>query len=79
MSLASRVTNLFSSGSTNTRGENRNSLGFADDGLSGGDDNLTRIIMGTELVGSGTTMAPEALEDEARPPYLHVSWVLPLV
>ena len=61
MSLASRVTNFFSA----QRGE-RNNLGFADadDGLAGGIDGRLGI--------RSETMAQKAVEEEGRPPYLHV-------
>lgn len=73
MPLASLVANLFSSGSTNTQSDNHNCLGFTDDGLSGGKESFTDVRLGTEITGS-KTMAPKELEEEARPPYLHVSY-----
>jgi len=69
MSLTSRVANLFFSGSTNSSREDRNDL--IDNGLPAGNQSFTSVGMGTELVGS-KTMAPQALEEEGRPPYLHV-------
>jgi len=72
MSLTSRVANLFSSGSTTSSREDRNEL--ADNGLSGGKEAFTSVGMGTSIVGS-ETMAPKALEEEGRPPYLHVGRV----
>lgn len=73
MSLGSLVANLFS-GSTPRSQENRNQLGFVDDGLEGGkqtfaDANFDARRFRTE------NMAPKAVEEEeSRPPYLHVSW-----
>lgn len=69
MSLTSRVTNLFSSGSTKTQPD-RNDLGFVDDGLSGGKEGFTDTKFGT---GAAVLMAHHVEEEEARPPYLHVS------
>lgn len=71
MSLTSRVANLFFSEPTNPR-EDRNCLGTADDGLSGGKRTFADVGLGTDLVGS-ETMPSETLEEEGRPPYLHVS------
>jgi hypothetical protein len=73
MTLGSSVANLFFSGPTNTQQEDRNRLGFADDGLPGGKQSFTDVRFGTELVES-ETMAPKALEEEGRPPYLHVGY-----
>ena len=69
MSLTSRVANLFSSGSTTSPHQHRDEL--ADNGLLGGEKAFRSVGMGTELVGS-ETMAPQAHEEEGRPPYLHV-------
>lgn len=69
MSLTSRFSNLFFSGSTNA-GEDRNRLGYADDGLSAGKDAFSDVTLGTDTIKS-ETMALEALEEEGRPPYLH--------
>jgi hypothetical protein len=63
MSLASRVTNFFSS-SNSTQ-----SLADADDGLP---EEKGGFVNGRLGLGSNT-MSPEAVEEEARPPYLHVS------
>lgn len=71
MSLTSRVTNLFSSGSY-TSPEDRHRLGFADDEITGTKGPFTDVRSGTELSGSDT-MASQAVEEEGRPPYLHVS------
>jgi len=70
MSLTSRVANLFTSGST---GQDRNNLSLFEDGLSGGKETFSNVGLGREVIGS-QTMAPEALEEEGRPPYLHVSY-----
>lgn len=70
MSLTSRVANLFFSGTANSP-EDCNRLPFAEDGLVGGKDTFSGIKLGTELTGS-KTMAPKALEEEGRPPYIHV-------
>jgi hypothetical protein len=70
MSLTSRVANLFFT-STNA-GEDRNRVGFADDGLAGGKYTFSDVRLGTDIIRS-ETMAPKALEEEGRPPYLHVS------
>jgi hypothetical protein len=62
MSLASRVTDFFSSSNS--------SQGFADadDGLPGGKESFVDGRLGLK----SDTMAPEAVEEEARPPYIHV-------
>ena len=70
MSLTSRVANLFFTGSTNAAGDH-NRLGFADDGLAGGRVNFSDVRLGTDIISS-KTMPSEALEEEGRPPYLHV-------
>ena len=62
MSLASRVTNFFSS-SNSTQG-----FADADDGLPGGE----RSFVDGRLGVRSDTMAPKAIEEEARPSYLHV-------
>jgi hypothetical protein len=72
MSLASRVANLFSSGSTDAPREGNNSLGFDNDGLPGGKETFIDVRLGVELARP-ENMAPKALED-GRPPYLHVSY-----
>jgi hypothetical protein len=70
MSLASKVANLFSSGSTNAQ-TNRNGFGFAEDGLSGGKDTFADVKLGSEGF-TPEIMASKALEEEGRSPYLHV-------
>jgi hypothetical protein len=70
MSLTSRLANLFSSGTTNIS-DDRNRLAFAEDGLVGGKETSAGVRFGTKLDRS-KTMAPKKLEEEARPPYLHV-------
>ena len=67
MSLASRVTNFFSA----QRGE-RNDLGFADgdDVLPGGKGSFVNGTLG----GMSEIMAQKAVEEEGRPPYLHVRY-----
>lgn len=62
MSLASRVTNFFSS-SNSTQG-----FADADDGLPGGKGSFVDGRLGLR----SNTMAPKAVEEEARPPYIHV-------
>ena len=62
MSLASRVTNFFSS-SDSTQG-----FADADDGLPGGKGSFADGRLGLR----SDTMSPEAIEEEARPPYIHV-------
>ncbi|KAG0650281.1 putative carrier [Hyphodiscus hymeniophilus] len=59
MSLASRVTKFFSSSNS--------TLADADDGLPGGKGSFVdgRLGFGSD------TMSPKAVEEEARPPYLH--------
>jgi len=70
MSLASRVANLFSSGSAGSSTDARNAFGFADDGLQEGQGDFAEGRAGTGHIRS-KTMAPEKDEEEARPPYLH--------
>lgn len=60
MSLASRVSSFISG----QRGD-RNDLGFADDGGRGSFGDRTLGVV-SEI------MAQETVEEEARPPYLHV-------
>ena len=72
MSLASRVANLFSSGST-TQPTDRNEFGFVDDGLSEEKEIFADVKLGEEGFRL-EIMAPKAVEEEARPPYLHVRW-----
>lgn len=73
MSLTSRVVNFFS-GSIATPHEDRNELTY--NGLPGGEKACTSVGMGTELIRS-EGMALQALEEEARPPYLHVGRTIP--
>jgi hypothetical protein len=75
MSLASKVANLFSSGSTNAE-TNRIGFGFSEDGLSRGKDTFADVKFGSEGFAS-ETMAPKALEEEGRSPYLHVGHFAP--
>ena len=70
MSLASKVANLFSSGSTNSQ-PNRNHFGFVDDGLSGGKHTFADVKLGPEGF-MPEIMASKAVEEERRSPYLHV-------
>ena len=74
MSLASRVTNFFSSSSSIQRQE-RNDLGFADadDGLPGGKGSFVDGRLGTKGFRTDT-MAQKTVEEEGRPPYLHVRY-----
>lgn len=69
MSLASRVTNLFS-GSPAAEGE-RSKFDFEDDGLS--DEGLGFANRQSRLrAGDSDVMAPKDVQEEGRPPYLHV-------
>jgi hypothetical protein len=72
MSLASKVANLFSSGSSNSQSK-RNSFGFPEDGLSGGKDTFADVKLGPEVITS-EIMASKAVEEESRSPYLHVRY-----
>jgi len=69
MSLASRVANLFSS-STSLQ-QSTNEFDLVDDGGPAGKQGLADIRMGADSVMSETN-AQKAVEEEARPPYLHV-------
>jgi hypothetical protein len=72
--LASRIANLFSPDSTHSNSQNHNSVGFVDDGISGGTGDFPDVKLGTANFRSNT-MASEAVEEEeARPPYIHVSY-----
>lgn len=71
MSLASRVTKLFSSGSPGTGQEQGNDTGLANDGLSRGEGRVADGIFGASAYKS-KTMPPKTVEEEGRPPYLHV-------
>jgi hypothetical protein len=72
MSLASRVTNLFSSGSTGGTGlEEGNETGLASDGLERGNRRMEDGILGATAF-KPETMSPQTVEEEGRPPYLHV-------
>ncbi len=73
MSLASLVANLFSPESTRTA-PSRTGFGIVDDGESGG-NSFADVKLRTEGLGTNT-MASEALEEEGRPPYLHVREML---
>ena len=69
MSLASRVSNLFSGFLVPEREQNK--LGFGDDGLS--DEGLIFADSRSSIhAGDSDTMAPKNVEEEGRPPYLHV-------
>jgi hypothetical protein len=72
MSLASKVANLFSSGSTNTQAH-RNVFGFVDDGLSEGKQTFADVEFGSEGLTSGI-MLSKAGEEEGRRPYIHVRY-----
>lgn len=69
--MTSRITNLFS-GSTKPQQES-GSFGLLDDGLPGAGEDFTSTKFGASSLGSKEIMAQEASEEEARPPYLHVS------
>lgn len=76
--LTSRIANIFSPGSSAPQQQNQNGLGFVDDGLSGGKQPFADISLGAAHLGQDT-MASEAVEEEARPPYIHVSFCLPWI
>lgn len=75
MSLTSRLANLFSSGASTPQPPeigHQNTLALSDDGKSVAQPLVARF----ELEGPGPesdTMSPQAIEEEERPPYLHVS------
>jgi hypothetical protein len=73
MSLTSRLANLFSSGSTNTQRDHNttNTVELGEHGLPGWKNSTTDIRTG--ILGS-ETMAQKAIEEEDRPPYLHVGY-----
>lgn len=71
MSLASHVTNLFSSGSPGTGPEDGNGISLANDGLSKGHGSMEDGIS-RSLPSRSETMPPQMIEEEGRPPYLHV-------
>lgn len=73
MSLASRVANLFSSG-TSTPQQGRDEFGFVDDGVPEGKQTFSDFKLGTEGFRSDTMAQKEVEEEEGRPPYLHVRW-----
>jgi hypothetical protein len=62
MSLASRVTNFFSSSTSSQR------FADADDGLPEG----KRTVVDGSLGPKTDKMSQKTVEEEARPPYLHV-------
>jgi hypothetical protein len=67
MSLAEKK---FSSGTTNSQ-PNRNDFGIVDDGVHTGGRTHGDIKLGAGRIRSGTKTSKE-IEEEARPPYLHV-------
>lgn len=71
MSLASRATNLFFVGSPGTGQEDGNDTGLANDGLSRGNGIMPDGVL------EAATFKPKTVEEEGRPPYLHVSSMLP--
>lgn len=70
MSLASRVANFLSPGVSAQEGDSK-SFRPVDDGLPRGTGSYSGVRLGAEVFNS-TNMAPEAIEEEDRPPYLHV-------
>jgi hypothetical protein len=72
MSLASKVANLFSPGSTNAQ-PNRNEFGFVDDGLPGGKHTFADVKLGPEGFTSESMVSKKVEEKEHRP-YLHVRY-----
>lgn len=87
MSLASKVTSLFSSGTntadpTQLQRREQADITIADDGLSdasrrSGNTRIIRMEARDASLGS-YNMAPEMVEEEDRPPYLHVRLSLPV-
>lgn len=71
MSLTS-IFNFFSP-RTPGRTQNRNEFELVDDGVPAGRETFADIKLGRTAVRSGN-MAPKEIEEEARPPYLHVRW-----
>lgn len=69
MSLTSRISNLFS-GSSKPQQEGAD-LELLDDGLSSSEAKYTGTRFGAKSVEPAKIMAQEAIEEEARPPYLH--------
>jgi hypothetical protein len=74
MSLASRLANLFS-GSPIATEEDHNTFGFQDDGRSKDSTAFTGVRSSKRGTRPNTMAPEEAEEEEARPPYLHVSFI----
>jgi len=70
MSLTSRVSNLFSSGSTNAQ-RDLSSIALGEDVRNTTFTDIRPRGLGSE------TMASKAIEEEDRPPYLHVGKLVP--
>ena len=71
MSLASRISNLFSGHSVTVPDRAENKLG--DDGLADEKLGFTHGTSAESIYVDSDTMAPQDDEEEGRPPYLHVS------
>lgn len=74
MSLASRTIDLLSASST-TQAQNHDSS-LADDGCVYRDFGIADATTGRRA-SNIDTMASQEVEEEGRPPYLHVSYPLP--
>ena len=72
MPLTSPITSLFSGSTTTRPSNNNNEFGIVDDGLSGGKPYLAHVKLGTAANLRTDTMELAEVEEEARPPYLHV-------
>jgi hypothetical protein len=72
--LASRIANLFSPGSSSGNQQDHNDIGFVDDGCSQGKQSFADVKLGASDF-TIHTMASKAVEEEeeGRPPYIHVS------
>lgn len=70
MSLASRFATIFSSGSSIAQQENRNDFQLVDDELSEGQRTAADVKFGAETA-KPRIMAPKAIEEERRSPYIH--------
>jgi hypothetical protein len=77
MSLASRVANLFS-GSSISAGQDQSKFSLANDGLSDRHINFPDVESRRKGAYSDT-MAQKEVEEEGRPPYLHVRPLSPLL
>jgi hypothetical protein len=76
MSLASRAANLFFAGSPGTGQEDSNDVGLVNDGQSRGNGSMSDGIL-EAVAYTPHTMHSQTIEEEGRPPYLHVSSIIP--